>query len=196
MADRAGHSGDHLAEITNYRAALDLVDEAAAMGDEPIPMIVNGRREMMLSLGEAHAKARQHDEALQVYTGLSNEIAGPGGEIPAGRTERLHYARALRGLIDAGVNARRFATARSALPQLIATGRAMYEHEQVNSYLIRRLAQDMQAEVIFRWVLRMKKAARPSPARRWHCSAAWSKATRTARRRCKAASSGPTARPN
>lgn len=153
MGDRAGLAGDHHTEAMNYRKAIELMDRAAAMSDPPDPMVVNGRREMILSLGEAYAKDHAHSEALTAYSGLANEIGGSSQAIPDGRTERLHLARALRGLVDAGVNSRDFAAARTALPQLIAVGRAMYADEPGNTYLTRRLAQDMQAEVIFRWVL-------------------------------------------
>ena len=153
MGDRAGQGGDHTARIANYRAALRLVDRAIAMEGPSAEMIVNGRREMLLSLGEAEAEARQHDDALATYSGLAREIEGEGRAIPSGRIERLHYARALRGLVDAGVNSGNPLASREALPRLIATGRAMHAVEPSNSYLTRRLAQDMQAEVIFRWVL-------------------------------------------
>jgi tetratricopeptide (TPR) repeat protein len=152
MGDRADLAGDYNVAITNYRAAIERVDRAAASSPSN-PMIVNGRREMMLTLGEAYAKARRYDDALDLYTRLAREIAGAGRAIPADRTERLHFARSLRGLVDAGVNARDFGAARLALTQLIATGRAMHADEPGNTYLTRRLAQDMQAEVIFRWVL-------------------------------------------
>ena len=153
MGDRAGLAGDHHIEAANYRKAIELVDRAAAMSDPPDPMVVNGRREMILSLGEAYAKNRAHDEALATYSGLAAEIGGAASTIPQERTERLYFARALRGQVDAGVNSRDFAAARNALPQLLAVGRAMYADEPGNTYLTRRLAQDMQAEVIFRWVL-------------------------------------------
>ncbi len=153
MGERTGLGGDHNARIANYRKAIELVDRAMAMESRSAETIVNGRREMLLSLGEAQAEARRHDDALATYSGLANEIGGAESAIPAGRTERLHYARSLRGLVDAGVNSGNPLAAREALPQLIATGRAMHADEPGNSYLTRRLAQDMQAEVIFRWVL-------------------------------------------
>jgi tetratricopeptide (TPR) repeat protein len=152
MGERADLAGNHQVAITNYRAAVEQVEraEASSLGDS---MIVNGRREMMLSLGEAYTKARRHDDALALYTRLAEEIGGSARAIPAGRAERLHFARSLRGLVDAGVNARDGHAARAALTQLVATGRAMHADEPGNTYLTRRLAQDLQAEVIFRWVL-------------------------------------------
>jgi hypothetical protein len=154
MGDRAGLAGDHHVEAVNYRKAIELVDRAAAMSDPPDPMVVNGRREMILSLGEAYAKDRAHDDALTAYAGLAAEIGGPQQSVPQDRTERLHLARALRGAVDAGVNSGEVVAARKALPYLLDVGRAMYVEEPGNTYLTRRLAQDMQAEVVFRWVLK------------------------------------------
>ncbi|HEX9806722.1 MAG TPA: hypothetical protein VGA34_07495 [Alteraurantiacibacter sp.] len=154
MGDRAGLAGDHHVEAVNYRKAIELVDRAAAMSDPPDPMVVNGRREMILSLGEAYARDRAHDNALTAYAGLAAEIGGPQQSVPQDRTERLHLARALRGAVDAGVNSGEVVAARKALPYLLDVGRAMYVEEPGNTYLTRRLAQDMQAEVVFRWVLK------------------------------------------
>lgn len=153
MGERAGTTGAHDARIASYRKAIALVDRALAMEDRPAEMIVNGRREMLLSLGEAQAEARRHDDALDTYSGLASEIGGAESAIPGGRAERIHFARSLRGIVDAGVNSGNPLAAREALPQLIATGRAMHADEPGNRYLTRRLARDMQAEVIFRWVL-------------------------------------------
>lgn len=153
MGDRAGLAGNHHIETVNYRKAIELVDRAIEQSNPPDPAVIHGRREMILSLGEAYAKDKAHDDALTQYSRLAAEIGGPEQSVPQDRTERLHLARALRGAVDAGVNSGEAVAARKALPYLLDVGRAMYVEEPGNSYLTRRLAQDMQAEVIFRWVL-------------------------------------------
>lgn len=153
MANRAGLQGEPRMEITGTREALALIDQAAALMTTPDPQVTFVRREMMLSLGQAHGRAGQWQEALAVYSRVTDEIAAAGAPIPGSRQHRLHLARALRGEVDAAVALGDFAAARASLGRLIETGRLMLAAEPANSYLIRQLARDLTGEALFRWVL-------------------------------------------
>jgi hypothetical protein len=150
--NRAGLQGNHHVEIVNYRRALDELAAVEEKLDAPRRDVTGGRREIQLSLGEAYVNDRKPSDALDVYRLLADELS-PDGAIPEDRTERLHLARALRGMVDAGVRSQRYPEARAALPRLVAVGRAMHTAEPRNTYLTRRLAQDLQNETLFRWLL-------------------------------------------
>lgn len=152
-ANRAGLEGDPHREISSTRRALALVERAVAAMATPDPQVTFARREMMLSLGQAHGKVRQWEEARSVFGRLAGEIAARDAPIPESRQDRLHLARALRGEVEASAALRDFAAARASLARLIATGRLMLAAEPGNSYLVRRLAEDLQGEALFRWVL-------------------------------------------
>ena len=158
-AERRNEVGDQRGRIRLYREAIVLVDEAIALGSTD-PRVVFGRREVGLELGDMLLAAERPGEALAAF-GEVAAIAGAGaaapGEsgaepIPADRQDRLHLARALRGMVQAALAMEDFGEARARLGRLLAVGRAMHAAEPDNLYLTRRLAQDLENEAFFRWV--------------------------------------------
>ncbi|PSJ39524.1 hypothetical protein C7I55_13030 [Sphingomonas deserti] len=160
MANDAGLRGDRNAEIGFYQKSVKLLDEVVAANSNPSAEIVFGRREIQLSLGDAFLADKKPRLAVDVFGPMASEIAGPSASIPADRGTRLHLARALRGLWYSAFLAGDYARARATLPRLIAVGRAMQAEEPTNSYLTRRLAEDLQGETFFRWVLQDEAGSR------------------------------------
>ncbi|WP_162806590.1 hypothetical protein [Sphingosinicella terrae] len=162
QGDRRGEIGDRGGRIRAYRRALALVDEAIALGDTR-PEVVLGRREFGLMLGDHLLEAERPEEALAAFGEIAASAGGGvGADIPEDRQDRLHLARALRGMVFAAAAAGDFGEARARLGALIAVGRAMQAAEPDNLYLARRLAQDLENEVFFRWVTEDGPGARES----------------------------------
>ncbi|QAY75242.1 hypothetical protein [Sphingosinicella sp. BN140058] len=153
MASDAGDRGDRIAQIGFYQKSLKLLNDVVATSPAPSAEVVFGRREIQLSLGDAFLADKKPKAAADVFGPMAEEISGPAGAIPADRSARLHLARALRGLWHSAFLAGDYGRARATLPRLIAVGRAMQVEEPTNSYLTRRLAEDLQGETFFRWLL-------------------------------------------
>jgi tetratricopeptide (TPR) repeat protein len=162
MANSAGLAGNRIVEIASYQKALKLVDEAMAMSPNAGPDIIFGRRQIQLSLGEAWLADGKPRFALDVFRRAAADISGSNAAIPADFGARLDLARALRGTLDSAFRAGEFAEARTALSRLLAVGRAMQAADPTNNYLSRRLAQDLQHDVFFRWVLNDEAGSRQS----------------------------------
>jgi hypothetical protein len=149
--DRRGEIGDRNGRLALYRDGLARVDEAIALGDNR-PEVLFGRRELGLQFGEMLLEAERADQSLAAFGAVAQAAGGAGDAIPEDRQDRLHLARALRGMVQASVAMRDLDGARTRLRRLLAVGRAMRAAEPDNLYLTRRLAEDLQDEVFFRWV--------------------------------------------